>query len=230
MVKIKNVFLIIVLAALNLQACPYGIAKTSVYYLPDAKHLCGEYGVKCSRFLSAVRLQGSGRLAPGVLLRSSGIIEKLKQCTTTVGAAGSCLVPYISVAADPKFYRKGDIISMPSLKGVKMSLGDGHYFYHPGYFVVHDTGGSILGEGRFDIFSLDITVDNSDNSVGYKSEHNLKLYAVNACDSRKKFTVIRKISKDYFLIRLRLMTSISFVNTLRENQIASRRIASNADE
>ncbi len=74
---------------------------------------------------------------------------QLDECPFGFGVRESlCLDPYFSVAADLSFYRPGDVIYVPAVRG--LILADGRI--HNGYFIVRDTGGAIKGLGRFDFF------------------------------------------------------------------------------
>ena len=60
-----------------------------------------------------------------------------------------CVDPFYSVAADLSIYNLGDVIYLPSLRGVVLPNGE----THQGYFIVRDAGGGIDGVGRFDFFT-----------------------------------------------------------------------------
>lgn len=111
----------------------------------------------CPAAAAAARMQGSIHLTHNgakYIYRSSKTVEKIpKGCSTTTGAAGVCLIPYIHVAADPQYYNFGDIIEVPHLKGVMIPHPNGKGMMpHPGVLIVADTGGRIKGEVRFDAF------------------------------------------------------------------------------
>jgi 3D (Asp-Asp-Asp) domain-containing protein len=76
------------------------------------------------------------------------INKEVDRCPQGMGANRICLDPYRSIAADPDFHKKGDVVYLPTLVGVKLPNGE----THDGYFVVRDQGGAIKGEGRFDFF------------------------------------------------------------------------------
>lgn len=146
--------------------------RATNYYLPDQDadprfKSCaktevvkfGKHKVKvCSKFLADVKLQGSGQLnyhGKKYRLSYTGKMEPVAtaKCSTTVGAANKCLIPYIHVAADPAHFNMGDIIEVPELKYMRIPRPDGKGdFIHPGYFIVGDTGGDIKGNNRFDFF------------------------------------------------------------------------------
>lgn len=76
------------------------------------------------------------------------INQDLNDCPYGMGAGKTCLDPYRSVAADKRFHKRGDVVYMPILDGQILPNGE----VHDGYMIVRDTGGAILGEGRFDFF------------------------------------------------------------------------------
>jgi hypothetical protein len=59
-----------------------------------------------------------------------------------------CLDPFFSVAADLTKYKLGDVIYIPSLKGLVLPDST----LHSGYVIVRDSGSAIKGYGRFDFF------------------------------------------------------------------------------
>lgn len=137
-------------------------------------------------------MQGSGTLTKNRILTYSGKTVSLGSCKTAVGAAGTCLRPYISIAADPKFYDMGDIIRMPSMKGRSITLANGKTMIHPGYFIVEDIGGAIKGENRFDFFTGAKGLTHEKNAFGTNGHEKTQLQDVSECSSYKKFTVTRQ--------------------------------------
>lgn len=73
----------------------------------------------------------------------------LKICPFGLGVRNICLDPYFSAAADMKYHKPGDAIYIPRLVGAVMPNGE----VHDGFIVIRDSGGAILGEGRFDFFT-----------------------------------------------------------------------------
>ena len=158
-------------------ACDPPIATSTIYYTPSAQKVCGKwyYGKVrdkkepwtfnatekvCPEFEKAVKLEGSGHYNPNeVYTYDHEVIPltgrpKKPDCPTSVGRSGRCLLTYISVAADTKYNPLGTYISMPSLKGKKLTLPDGSTFTHPGYLRVDDIGSAIKGsKNRFDFYS-----------------------------------------------------------------------------
>lgn len=141
-------------------------------------------------------MQGTGTLMDNKVLRYNGKTESLGKCSTAIGAAGKCLLPYFSIAADPRFYRMGDIISMPSMRGQIVTLPSGKKIEHPGYFIVQDTGGGVKGQNRFDFFTGSMGYLNPLNSFGANAPKT-SLSAKYQCSARKQFSVIRRGTETY---------------------------------
>ncbi len=176
-----------------------GIATTTMYYLPNMESFgctsLNEKSQACRDFRAAVDLQGSGRIPGNKILRYNGKISSMGDCPTTKGADATCLIPFISVAADLSLYNPGDIIEMPALKGKKFPLLNGGTFTHPGYFIVSDTGGAIKGKGRFDFFSGFFGIRNKKNPFGYKGASDTRMYSKTTCDSHKAYKHYPKDSR-----------------------------------
>ena len=178
------------------ESCSEGNLSSSVYYVPDMKDFC-RGTTPCASFKSAVQMQGSGKMGYNKILRYNGKTETMKDCDTAQGAAGVCLSPYISVAADPRYYTMGDIISVPFLKGKMMLMPDGTIFKHPGYFIVQDTGGAIKGPNRFDVFTGSFNMFAAKNSVGARAPASVDLADKQTCSKDRAFKVIRAQSSEY---------------------------------
>lgn len=168
---ISTVFLFIAVQAF---ACSVPIATTSFYYTPDAKVICGRYYSEkerpCAKFITDANMQGSGILSPGVLYRYKQSPRHLGNgCKTTFGFAGTCLIPYVSIAVDPDYHNMGDYIAMPEMKGKKVTLADGRVLTHPGYFRVDDTGRAINGRTRFDFYTGSLGLKQSKNTFSSAS-------------------------------------------------------------
>lgn len=193
-------------------ACKTGIANTSTYYMPKASSDC-KNGEVCAKFKEKVKVQGSGILGTGKIYKyiTAGVFKNAKgevireipshfetknynDCTTVKVQEKHCLIPYISVAADlAQHYTRGDIISMPSLKGKQMLMPDGQKFTHPGYLIIQDSGQGIKGKGRFDIFTYSLHNEDPKNSIGSHSEN--PYCDPQDCNDRNSYTVI-KIKKN----------------------------------
>lgn len=176
--------------------CPGNIATTSIYFTPTVQNTCHSFK-PCKKFRNKVHAQGSGRLTGNRLMTYTGKIISARNCDTSFGAAGKCLTPYISVAADPRFYSMGDIIEMPSLKGRILTLPDGKEMIHPGYLIVQDVGGDIKGKNRFDFYTGTLDKGHADNAFGMLSSKDMVFTDTSQCEDRKKFTVVRRGSVAY---------------------------------
>lgn len=176
--------------------CPSSIATSTVYFIPSVLDYCPT-AKPCAKFKRQVRLQGSGTLPGNKILTYKGKTVSLGSCDTAFGASGKCLTPYISVAADPRYYSMGDIIQMPSMRGLVITLPNGKTMIHPGYFIVQDTGGAIRGPNRFDFFTGSHGMWDPGNSFGAKSVKTSQMLDKTDCSSRKHFSVVRRSSLSY---------------------------------
>lgn len=177
-------------------SCPQGLAESTVYFIPHVKDYCPS-SKPCAKFKREVRMQGSGTLPGNKLLTYTGKIVDLGSCQTAFGASGNCLTPYISVAADPRYYSMGDIIDMPSFKGKIVTLPNGKTMVHPGYFIVQDTGGAIKGPNRFDFFTGSLKMKDSENSFGAKADSEMQMLDKTSCKNHKRYSVVRRSSPSY---------------------------------
>lgn len=194
----------------NAKVCSGNKASTSMYFLPNFEDYCVKAKSKavkkqdeknlpelCDTFIRAVKMQGSGTLPGNRILTSRGKIISLGSCSTAFGASGECLIPFISVAADPRFYNMGDIIHMSSMAGRIITLPNKKTLKHPGYFIVHDTGGAIKGKKRFDFFTGSYDLDNSKNPFGYIGFDDLKIIDEKSCDGKDFAVIPLGDSKEY---------------------------------
>lgn len=107
---------------------------------------------KVSReFRSAIRMEGSGRLADGrvVTLWDDELFFVLpKSVTWGYGNKNNPITPFKSVAMDQSIYPFGTKIFIPKLVGVKLPDAS----THDGYLRVDDVGSAIKGPTRVDLF------------------------------------------------------------------------------
>jgi 3D (Asp-Asp-Asp) domain-containing protein len=190
---ISTAFLFFAVQAL---ACSVPIATTTFYYTPDAKVICGKYYSKnekpCAKFITDANMQGSGIQSPGILYRYKQSLRELGSgCKTTFGYAGKCLIPYVSIAVDPNYHNMGDYISMPAMKGKKVTLADGRVLSHPGYFRVDDTGGAIDGRTRFDFYTGSLGLGQKKNSFSESSESGFSMETKKPCSPRKTYENVK---------------------------------------
>jgi hypothetical protein len=191
--KISTVFLFFAAQAF---ACTVPIATTTFYYTPDAKAICGRYYSKsqkpCPKFIADANMQGSGIQSPGLLYRYKQSPRELENgCRTTFGYAGKCLIPYVSIAADPNYHNMGDYVSMPAMKGKKVTLFDGRVLTHPGYFRVDDTGGAIDGRTRFDFYTGSLGLGQKKNSFSDTSGTDFSMENKKICSVRKTYEIVK---------------------------------------
>ncbi len=188
--------------------CPPNIATSSIYFVPHLKDYC-KTPTPCKDFKKEVRMQGSGTIPGNKLLTYNGKTMSLGDCDTAFGASGKCLIPFISVAADARYYSMGDVIQMPGMKGKIIPLPNGKKMVHPGFFIVQDTGGAIRGKNRFDFFTGSFGVDDSRNVFGIQGAADTQMADVNDCVERKQFTVVRRGSANYEKSLLAIENSLS---------------------
>jgi len=174
--------------------CSSSVARSTVYFVPHIKDYCSGSGI-CKSFKKEVKLQGSGIINGNKVLTYTGAKKNLGDCDTAFGAAGKCLTPYISIAADDRYFNMGDIIKMPAMKGLVVRLPNGKSMKHPGYFIVQDTGGAIKGSNRFDFFTGTFDSHDPKNTFGTEVNNGSRMSVKSDCSDHKKFTVIRRSSK-----------------------------------
>lgn len=170
--------------------CAPGIATTSIYFTPHIKDYCAGK-IPCADFKRVVRDAGSGTVYGNRLLTYRGKIISKGRCPTAYGKSGSCLTPFISVAADMRYHNFGDIIQMPGLKGKTFRLPSGKFFKHPGYLVVQDIGGGVKGHNRYDVYTGAHGLYDKSNPIGIYAPMKFRFGAKQVCSSEKKFTIVR---------------------------------------
>ena len=62
------------------------------------------------------------------------------------------LVPYRSIAIDPKFMRIGTLLYIPEARGNPIRTPEGKFLFHDGYFFAADTGFGVYGN-HIDVFN-----------------------------------------------------------------------------
>ena len=164
-----------------------------------------------------VRRQGTGINRAGQLVRLDAATSKLKvlkgdqvdrnnrtcqlQYGEVLGAASTCLFPYFSIAADPKYYHMGEIIFIPQIRGKTFrNPRTGRMGTHNGYFMIGDTGGNIKGAGRFDFFIGRIMLEAPNNPFKDKGGFPMPDRKLNPCGWT--YTLIRKNSASYYAAKL----------------------------
>lgn len=178
--------------------CQPSVATTSTYYTPSAKVVC-KSNKPCEKFKEMVGVQGSGTLSKGKIYTFQGKTVDIGDCDTSIGKGNTCLIPYVSVAADLRYHELGDIIEMPALKGKIITLPNGKKFVHPGYFIVDDRGAAsyIRGENRFDVYTGPHDLDDPRNAFGQDAPPELRMVDTKECGPHKNFKVIKPSSAQY---------------------------------
>ncbi|MEK6625676.1 MAG: 3D domain-containing protein [Bdellovibrionota bacterium] len=119
----------------------------------------------CTRFLQVLKMEGSGVLKDRgqgpvtINWAGNGRFRVLDRCTYGEGTKDYCLLPFYTIAADLKVHKPGEILYVPTAKGLKLPDGTTHL----GFFEVRDTGSAFVGIGaqRVDLFVAE--QDDSDN-------------------------------------------------------------------
>jgi 3D (Asp-Asp-Asp) domain-containing protein len=133
-----------------------GAADTQIY---DAT--CAPIATVPAKFVDALNLEGTGRLADGRVINDAGACGCGKsRCYQQVdaqhpwgmGVQDRALTPFRSIAVDPKVIPYGTGLYIPELDGVTMADGLGGSFVHDGCVLAADTGGGIVGN-HIDFFS-----------------------------------------------------------------------------
>lgn len=86
--------------------------------------------------------------------------DKIKrECPYGLGVKDICLDPYHTISADLSFYKLGEVIFIPSVRGMQLPGGE----THDGYFIVRDSGSNLKSDKRFDFFTGFDSGDAADN-------------------------------------------------------------------
>lgn len=190
------------------------IASSTVYFVPHVDDYCPTED-PCEEFIEQVKLQGSGTLPGNKILTYTGEVVSTGACETAFGASGKCLKPYISVAADPLFYKMGDIIEMPAMKGVVLTLPNGKTMIHPGYFIVDDTGAAVRGRNRFDFFTGPYGMNDPANAFGSRSLKRLRFHDRSDRSPHKAFSLTRLGAVSYDTKLAAIEKSVKSASTKR---------------
>lgn len=93
------------------------------------------------------------------------------------GVRDFLLVPYRTVAVDPKIIAFGTVIYVPAARGRTVTLPDGTSVPHDGYFFAGDTGGAIK-QNHIDVFSGTFEGNPFPGLVRSSPEHTFDAYLV----------------------------------------------------
>ena len=110
------------------------------------------------------------------------------------GVKGNILVPFRSIAVDPKVIKFGSVIYIPEAKGISIKLPTGVTAKHDGYFFAADAGHAIKGH-KIDMF-LGIQQKTPFKSLGFSSAQNLfRAYVVKNNKIKQYF---KSIHQNYY--------------------------------
>jgi len=99
-------------------------------------------------FKKALTTEGTGRLLDGRIVNAAGGGKyAFTDAKWGLGCRGQPLVPFRSIATDPKIIPTGSVVMIEQLVGMKLPGGG----YHDGVFWADDVGGSIRGK-HIDVF------------------------------------------------------------------------------
>jgi 3D (Asp-Asp-Asp) domain-containing protein len=138
-------------------------------------------------FRRQLDIEGSARLRDGRILnieeRVGGHMRYLlvRGAPFGVGAPGYRLVPYRTVAVDPRRIKLGTVLYIPSLVGIPLPTGE----IHDGFTFAQDTGRGITGS-RLDVFvGFESDRDNTLTRSGrIASQERIPVYAVDGATAR----------------------------------------------
>lgn len=117
-----------------------------------------------------------------------------KECPYGLGMKDICLDPYYTIAGDLSHYKLGDVIFVPSVRGMKLPNGD----THDGYFIVRDSGSNLKSDKRFDFFTgfdFDGDLSNEFKKLGLDDKENRFKFEKVSEEQAIKFRVIRNYPK-----------------------------------
>jgi len=99
-------------------------------------------------FKKALTTEGTGRLLDGRIVNAAGGGKyAFTDAKWGLGCRGQPLVPFRSIATDPKIIPTGSVVMIEQFVGMKLPGGG----YHDGVFWADDVGGSIKGK-HIDVF------------------------------------------------------------------------------
>jgi len=140
-----------------------------------------------SDFRRQLDTEGSARLRDGRIVnieeRVAGRMRYLvvRGAPFGVGAPGYRLVPYRTLAVDPRRIKLGTVLYIPALVGILLPTGE----MHDGFGFAHDTGHGIIGN-RIDIFvGFEDDRDNTLTRSGrIESQERIAVYTVDGPTAR----------------------------------------------
>lgn len=92
------------------------------------------------------------------------------------GAIGARLIPFRTIAVDPRFIPHGTVLFIPAARGTAIELDGGEKRTHDGYFFAADTGGAIKGP-HIDIF-IGVRKKNPFEFIGSSKRNTFEAYVI----------------------------------------------------
>jgi 3D (Asp-Asp-Asp) domain-containing protein len=150
-----------------------------------------------AKFERLLNLEGTGKLADGRLLNFARwgenreiLYRVVENCEWGLGVQNAewisevesyKLVPYRTIAVDPKVIPIGSVVYIPAIRGIRLPTGE----THDGYFLAHDIGGAIK-EKRIDIFvGPESDTHNTFTKRGILNMQPLKVFSVSDSVTKK---------------------------------------------
>jgi 3D (Asp-Asp-Asp) domain-containing protein len=132
-------------------------------------------------FKKRLDVEGSARLRDGRVVNLDEPIDGrarylvVRHAPFGVGVPGYKLIPYRTVAVDPRRIKIGTVVYLPSLAGIRLPSGE----THDGFCFAHDVGRGITGN-RIDIFvGFERDLDNTlTRSYRIASKESVRVYRV----------------------------------------------------
>jgi 3D (Asp-Asp-Asp) domain-containing protein len=93
------------------------------------------------------------------------------------GVKGMILVPYRTIAVDPKYIPYGSVIYIPEARGLEIKLSNGLLLEHDGYFFAADTG-SAIKQNHIDVFSGHSAKNPFSQLIRSQKKHTFRAYLV----------------------------------------------------
>jgi 3D (Asp-Asp-Asp) domain-containing protein len=133
-------------------------------------------------FKQRLDTEGSARLRDGRVVNLHEKVEggwrylAVEDAPFGLGAQGYKLIPYRTVAVDPKRIKLGSVLYVPALAGIRLPSGE----VHDGFVFAHDIGQGITGN-RIDIFvGSEEDLDNTLTRSGVLVVKPIRVYQVDA--------------------------------------------------
>jgi len=126
----------------------YWVAEEADHIGPRTETVPGLPGKYSKGFKKALTTEGTGRLLDGRIVNAAGGGKyAFTDAKWGLGCRDQPLVPFRSIATDPKVIPTGSVVMIEQFVGMKLPGGG----YHDGTFWADDVGGSIKGK-HIDVF------------------------------------------------------------------------------